>query len=143
MAVSIDICKAIAAYLNSQSLGVSFQASYTNLEHVRREELSGPQAYVTPTEVSRESISRGDWMNTYAVSITLACVMRTSNLAQQEEDLVTLAEDIPRTLSGIEMANCVMREINNNGPTALFEQAEYRQMDFFLAQVQLTYSDIS
>lgn len=143
MAKSIDICRAVASYLNSQPLGVTFHAKYTNLEHTRREENTGPQAYVTPTEVSRSAITRGEWTNTYTVLVTLSCVMRTENFEAQEEELVTLAEELPRQLSGIEMAGCVMREINDNSASALFEQTEYRQLEFFLAQIQLTYSDIS
>lgn len=143
MAKSIDVCKAVATYLNNQPMGVTFQASYTNLEHVRREEMTGPQAFISPVEISRKASTRGEWSNTYTVVLTLACVMRTTNLQQQEEELVTLSEDIPRVLSGVEMAGCTMREFNDDGPSAIFEQTEYRQMDFFLAQVRLTYSDIS
>lgn len=143
MAKSIDVCKAVATYLNGQAMGVTFQASYTNLEHVRREELTGPQAFISPVEIARKVSTRGEWSNTYTVVLTLACVMRTTNLQQQEEELVTLSENIPRVLSGVEMAGCTMREFNDDGPSAIFEQTEYRQMDFFLAQVRLTYSDIS
>ena len=137
-----EICSSVADYLNSKNLGVSFNAAYANLEFTRREEESGPVAYVAPSSVSLQNSTRNSWLANYEITITLTCVMRMHTL-QEQESMIHLAESIPLDLLGVDQSGAKMMSVAGDSPNAIFEQDEFKNMNFFIATIPLTYTDIT
>ena len=142
MAKITEICGSISDYLNGKNLGVSFVAAYANLEFTRREEMEGPVAYIAPSSVSFQSSTRNSWISNYDITVTLTRVMRMHTL-QEQESMIHLAESIPFFLLDVDQSGAKMISIAGDSPNAIFEQDEFKNMNFFIATIPLTYTDIT
>ena len=118
-----QLCFRIAEHLNTKALGVPFIAERVNLKRVRLEDLRTPAVFVSPSGLSQAIVSRGDWRYEYEIDLVVCQAVQLFTL-NEEDALITLAEELPMQLLDGDFGGAVLTDIEGDASRTLFDEVQ-------------------
>lgn len=136
----VELTQAVTDFLSASALMQNINVIRRNFVALRAENILQPVCVVSPVAYSTQVETRGSWINVSTIGITLAQTLNTMTIEEQD-NLITISEQIPRELLKLEYQEIFMLDINDGTSRVVFSEEEMETGTAFVAWNTVTFKN--